>query len=208
MFQLLLGFTGLAAAAIAAYLLLHQAVPVLAPKQILYAGVILGAMLALVALLGVFGAWSAGNRPALIGYMLIILGLLGISVMGLSIIGRNSAKEPVQNLMEGIWNGSDDAVIYQIQAWGQCCGLFNATDRIQEPCEQFDPPVGCYEPMAEEYRKTLALTSWPLMTLVGGELLGLTFCAILLWCVWKERSRERAASDRQSFDTWHKAVFQ
>lgn len=189
-------------------LLLNQPVMALAPKEVLIGGMILGGMLAVIAGLGIFGSWSDGNKPALVGYMVLILVMLGISSMGLAVLGREAKAAELSKLLENLWNSAPDSVAYQLQSWGQCCGFHNATDRVQLPCTQYYPEVGCLEPMAWQYKKTLTNTILPLVILLGGELAALALSAILLVAIWREKRIQRATSHKKSFDTWQKAVFQ
>lgn len=136
-------------------------------------------------------------------------------------IERNIEKN-VHKKMNETWDTCSDSLILTIQKIGQCCGFSNYKDRIQEPCELFDPEIGCYEgimkPMYRSVFKSMN-TLFIITTIIS--------CVTLIFEIGhlhniakkrgqREESRRPGKSDPklanfmtspiEPFDNWHRAV--
>lgn len=207
-YQLLLACGGLALAILSLTMLLNSPMLAVTPREILVGGLVLGILVVLVTALGAFGTIKEHNKPALLGYMILILALIGVTITGVAVLGSSLKEDRLLGTLGNIWDSVDNTTALQIESWGQCCGFLNYSDRIQEPCTRYQEEVGCYQVMRVLYESKLAMIVVPLTVLLLGECVGLIFNMILLWLSWRETYQSKMIGDRQPFDAWHKAVFQ
>ncbi|PJF17715.1 hypothetical protein PSACC_02474 [Paramicrosporidium saccamoebae] len=204
----MLACAGLAMAILSLTLLATSPILAIAPRAILIGGLVLGIILMFVTALGAVGATNDRNSPALVGYSLLMLAAIGVTIWGVSSVGMSMKDPEVEGYLDRVWMDSDNGTILQIESWGQCCGFHNYTDRIQEPCTKYAEEMGCYELMKGQYEESLTVMLVPATLLLVAECVGLALNLAVLWLVWREGRQAKLVGDRQPFDAWHKAVFQ
>lgn len=207
-YQVVLAIAGLVIAIMSLTLLVTAPIMAIAPQNVLVGGLVLGIILIFVCAIGAFGVMDETGKSPLVGYLLLMIAVLAVTIWGNVGIGSLLKETSVEERLDRVWMQSDTATILQIESWGQCCGFHNYTDRIQEPCTKYQQELGCFELMRGQYQSRLAGMLAPSLVLLVGELGGVALITLILWLEWREGRKAKMVGDRQPFEAWHKAVFQ
>ncbi len=163
----------------------------------------------------------------------LIMAIIGAALLvcGLILTMQSSSSRTTTARLSSFWETASPVLLAVIQNRGQCCGFADYSDRVLEPCKQYQPAVGCSTVLLDDYNYyTRGILQPGLFALAALALLGSALAALFSLVRLRLRKQEEKETEAnlfnvamsagedaamfptklkrsQPFDAWHKAVF-